>query len=143
MSQDQRGWPPGTLRGAAWVQWVLALWGGGSVEAGSLEISKIQRNEDHGARVTGAKSGLGWAGAGHSDKPGTSCSWGPPHPPVPLGAQLGPQNGSAFCLQGFHSSTCMLGAEGITALPVGIPPEGRPLEIRTCPVISPNGWTPI
>ena len=23
----------------------------------------------------------------------------------------------------------MLGAEGITALPVGIPPEGRPLEI--------------
>lgn len=49
--------------------------------------------------MTGAKSGLGWAGAGHSDKPRTSCSWGPP-PSSPLESPAGPTEWRCFLSTG-------------------------------------------
>ena len=54
-------------------------------------------------------------------------------PPVPSGTQLGPQKGGVLHpRRGFHSSACVFGAEGITALLIRVPPEGRPQEVRMC-----------
>lgn len=84
---------------AAWDQRFLALEGGLN-EAGNLEVSKTQRNLGLGARATraagggGGKSGLRWRGRGTETSSGLPAYGVPPTAQVPLGNQLGQQDGS-------------------------------------------------